>query len=124
MPSWVERWTYEGNGHIKNPIRAVVFNPLKIDQDFVDYRLSPSKSHLIRVLGLTLLTGKEVLISGVNGAGLDALAMRRCCIQMGMKIIDLDEDMNALSNGTRFVPPKTHAIGKQAVPESKNRFLY
>ena len=26
---------------------------------------------------------------------------------MGMKIIDLDEDMNALSNGTRFVPPKT-----------------
>ena len=83
MPSWVERWTYEGNGHIKNPIRVVVFNPLKIDQDFVDYRLSPSKSHLIRVLGLTLLTGKEVLISGVNGAGLDALAMRRCLYSDG-----------------------------------------
>ena len=88
------------------------FNPLKIDQDFVDYRLSPSKSHLIRVLGLTLLTGKEVLISGVNGAGLDALAMRRCCIQMGMKIIDLDEDMNALSNGTRFVPPQNTCYWK------------
>ncbi|MBI19962.1 MAG: hypothetical protein CMB73_05240 [Euryarchaeota archaeon] len=112
MPSWVERWTYEGNGHIKNPIRSVIFNPLKIDQDFVDYRLSPSKSHLIRVLGLTLLTGKEVLISGVNGAGLDALAMRRCCIQMGMKIIDLDEDMNVLSNGTRFVPPQNTCYWK------------
>ena len=44
---------------MKNPIRAC-FQTLKIDQDFVDYHLSPSKSHLIRVLGLTLLTGKEV----------------------------------------------------------------
>ena len=105
MPSWVERWTFEGKGHMKNPIRAVVFKPTEIDQEFLDYHLPPSKSHLIRVLGLTLLTGKEVLISGVHGAGLDALAMRRCCIQMGMKITDLDEDMNDLTNGMRFVPP-------------------
>ena len=105
MPSWVERWTFEGKGHMKNPIRVVIFKPLEIGQEYVDYVLPPSKSHLIRVLGLTLLTGKEVLISGVHGAGLDALAMRRCCIQMGMKIIDLDEGMNDLTNGTRFVPP-------------------
>ncbi|MEC8735945.1 MAG: hypothetical protein VXX39_03205, partial [Candidatus Thermoplasmatota archaeon] len=80
MSSWVERWTFEGKGHMKNPIRAVVFKPLEFNQEFVDYLLPPSKSHLIRVLGLTLLTGKEVLISDVHGAGLDALAMRRCCI--------------------------------------------
>lgn len=105
MPSWVERWTYEGKGHMKNPIRAAVFNPLGVGEEFVDYTLAPSKSHLIRVLGLALLTGKEVLISGVYGAGLDALAMRRCCIQMGMEIIDLDQDKNELTNGTRFEPP-------------------
>lgn len=105
MASWVDRWTFEGKGHMKNPIRACIFKPMPKSTEPIEYHLAPSKSHLIRVLGLALITGKEVKVSGVNGVGNDAIAMRRCCIQLGLNVIDLDENFDEISRSNRLSPP-------------------
>lgn len=105
MASWVDRWTFEGKGHMKNPIRACIFKPMPKSTEPIEYHLAPSKSHLIRILGLALITGKEVKVSGVNGVGNDVIAMRRCCIQLGLNVIDLDENFDEIGRSNRLSPP-------------------
>ena len=105
MASWVDRWTFEGKGHMKNPIRACVFKPMPKSNEPIEYHLAPSKSHLIRILGLALITGQEIKVSGVNGVGNDVIAMRRCCIQLGLKVIDLDENFEEIGVSNRLSPP-------------------
>ena len=105
MASWVDRWTFEGKGHMKNPIRACVFKPMPKSNEPIEYHLAPSKSHLIRILGLALITGQEIKVSGVNGVGNDVIAMRRCCIQLGLNVIDLDENFDEIGVSNRLSPP-------------------
>ena len=90
---------------MKNPIRACIFKPMQKSTEPIEYHLAPSKSHLIRILGLALITGKEVKVSGVNGVGNDVIAMRRCCIQLGLNVIDLDENFDEISRSNRLSPP-------------------
>lgn len=90
---------------MKNPIRACIFKPMPKSTEPIEYHLAPSKSHLIRILGLALITGKEVKVSGVNGVGNDVIAMRRCCIQLGLNVIDLDENFDEIGRSNRLSPP-------------------
>lgn len=108
MASWVDRWTFEGKGHMKNPIRACTFKPMATAENHIHYQLAPSKSHLIRILALALITGKEIKVTGVNGVGNDVIAMRRCCIQLGLNIKDLDDNMVKLGTNLLIPPSNSH----------------
>lgn len=60
------------------------------------WKLPPSKSHAIRWLALAAQTDQDIVLSGMNQAGQDIISMRRCLQQMGVRIVDLASNGEAL----------------------------
>ena len=101
---WVKRWTTSGKDHRRNDLRILRISPRTISED-VEWRLPPSKSHLIRALALYSQTTQSITLENVAASGDDVRAMRNCLAQMGVKFEDYD------SNGELLVQTNPMELG-------------
>ncbi|MAJ01489.1 MAG: hypothetical protein CMA10_03680 [Euryarchaeota archaeon] len=95
--AWVKRWSPGGEGHSRSLIGALKVHTLG-DIDSLPWTLPPSKSHAIRMMALVAQSKQTVTLNGMMNAGEDAISMRRCLIQMGVKFDDLDQNGKLLDN--------------------------
>ena len=87
----LSRWqANSGKGRKATRDEVLVIEPADSLSEAV-WHLPPSKSHLIRFSLIAAQTESQVRLTGVGGAGDDALAMARCLGQLGVDI-SLDED--------------------------------
>lgn len=82
----------------------------------INWSLPPSKSHAIRWLTLAAQSQQEVVLRGMEHAGQDVISMRRCLVQMGVNVSDLDRDGQplALANNVDEQPANETAAWKVA----------
>ena len=66
----------------------------------IKWSLPPSKSHAIRWITLAAQSQQEVVLRGMEHAGQDVVSMRRCLVQMGAKVEDLDGEDQTLTVST------------------------
>ena len=93
---WVKRWTTSGKDHRRNDLRILRVSPRTIFEK-IDWRLPPSKSHLIRALALYSQAPQKISLENVAASGDDVRAMRNCLAQMGVKFDDYDADGELLT---------------------------
>ena len=93
---WVKRWTTSGKDHRRNDLRILRVTP-RSSFTKIDWRLPPSKSHLIRALALYSQTSQSITLENVAASGDDVRAMRNCLAQMGVKFDDYDSDGELLT---------------------------
>ncbi|MDC0655612.1 hypothetical protein OAP41_01795 [Candidatus Poseidoniaceae archaeon] len=101
---WVKRWTTSGKDHRRNDLRILRISP-RTSSKAVEWRLPPSKSHLIRALALYSQTTQSITLENVAASGDDVRAMRNCLAQMGVKFEDYD------SNGELLVQTNPMELG-------------
>ena len=95
--AWVKRWKPSGRGEKGSYIEVLeVDNKASIEQ--IHWSLPPSKSHAIRWLALAAQSNQQITFHNMQYAGKDVISMRRCLIQMGVNITDLDLNGEALPN--------------------------
>ena len=95
--AWVKRWKPSGRGEKGSYIEVLeVDNKASIGQ--IHWSLPPSKSHAIRWLALAAQSNQQITFHNMQYAGKDVISMRRCLIQMGVNITDLDLNGEALPN--------------------------
>ena len=88
------------------------------------WQLPPSKSHAIRALILASQGEKVTIISGIANCGEDVNSMKKCLIQLGVKIDNLNssgqiisqEDFHRHSEIDSF---RVHGVGKDGFLEPK-----
>lgn len=88
---WVKRWTSSGKDHRRNDLRILRITP-RSNSTPIQWRLPPSKSHLIRALALFSQTQQHVTLENVAAAGDDVRAMRCSLAQMGVHFDDYDRE--------------------------------
>jgi 3-phosphoshikimate 1-carboxyvinyltransferase len=96
---WVSRWGPTQAGE-KGSLVPVLSVQKSTSIETVQWRLPPSKSHAIRWLALAAQSKQSVVLENMANAGQDAVSMRRCLVQMGVAITDIDHAGQLLS-----VPP-------------------
>ncbi|HIA39424.1 MAG TPA: hypothetical protein EYN88_00825 [Candidatus Poseidoniales archaeon] len=85
------RWQANaGKGRQATRDEVLIIEPIELTSE-ADWRLPPSKSHLIRFALIAAQTKAPVRLTGTASAGEDALSMARCLSQMGVDI-SLDDD--------------------------------
>lgn len=94
--AWVKRWTTSGKDHRRNDLRILRIHP-RTQSSAIEWRLPPSKSHLIRALALFAQTSQSITLHNVASSGDDVRAMRNCLAQLGVHFDDYDADGNHLS---------------------------
>ena len=102
---WTKRWNYRGKGHRPSHIEAldVKENTTLLD---TEWKLPPSKSHLIRMMHLCALSPDEHTLTGITTLGEDPESMARCLEQLGVKITLSQDKMTINSPGIPgFVRP-------------------
>lgn len=89
-------WAASGPTHRNSKVEVLKVEPFFPES--VDWKLPPSKSHLIRWLLIAALRDKPTKIHGASPWGEDADSMRRCLNQMGFSIPSDDEiEINPVS---------------------------
>jgi 3-phosphoshikimate 1-carboxyvinyltransferase len=87
----LNRWqANSGKGRQATADEVLIIEPL-ISANSVNWRLPPSKSHLIRLAIIAAQTEASVRLTGTKGAGEDARSMARCLGQLGVDI-SFDDD--------------------------------
>ena len=87
----LNRWqANSGKGRQATADEVLIIEPL-ISANSVNWRLPPSKSHLIRLAIIAAQTEASVRLTGTKGAGEDARSMARCLGQLGVDL-SLDAD--------------------------------
>jgi len=102
---WTKRWNYRGKGHRPSHIEAldVKENTTLLD---TEWKLPPSKSHLIRMMHLCALSKDEHTLTGITTLGEDPESMARCLEQLGVQIAHTQDKMTINSPGIPgFVRP-------------------
>ncbi|MGB1678581.1 MAG: 3-phosphoshikimate 1-carboxyvinyltransferase [Poseidonia sp.] len=97
--AWVKRWSPHRNGG-KGSLVPVLSIHRKTSIEKMQWSLPPSKSHAIRWLTLAAQSQQEVVLRGMEHAGQDVISMRRCLVQMGVSVSDLDRDGQPLTVST------------------------
>lgn len=105
--AWVKRWSPDGAGHERSLIGALNVHPAQSVNN-IKWTLPPSKSHAIRLMALAAQAEQTVTLHGMENAGEDAISMRRCLSQMGIKFENLDADGAVLTQPSNadFLPPE------------------
>ena len=102
---WTKRWNHRGKGHRPSHIEAldVKENTTLLD---TEWKLPPSKSHLIRMMHLCALSTDEHTLTGITTLGEDPESMARCLEQLGVKITHTQDKMTINGSGiTGLVRP-------------------
>lgn len=97
--AWVKRWSphrHGGKGSLVPVLSIGRFNSIEP----IKWSLPPSKSHAIRWIALAAQSQQEIVLRGMEHAGQDVVSMRRCLVQMGVKVEDLDGEDQTLTVST------------------------
>lgn len=97
--AWVKRWKPSGRGEKGSYVEVLEVHQ-KTSIDKVTWSLPPSKSHAIRWLALAAQSNQFITFHNMKYAGEDVCSMRRCLIQMGVAITDLNAKGERLPNLT------------------------
>lgn len=95
--AWVKRWKPSGRGEKGSLIEVLEVEP-SASIEMIPWSLPPSKSHAIRWLALAAQSNQQVTFHNMQHAGEDVCSMRRCLVQMGVAITDLNAKGEALPN--------------------------
>ena len=85
---WVSKWNDSVGTAPVNDIEYLSINESAKGGN-LQWKLPPSKSHLIRLLALSAQSNQVITLKNVNNAGEDSRSMRRCLQQLGVKIEDI-----------------------------------
>jgi 3-phosphoshikimate 1-carboxyvinyltransferase len=119
---WVKRWAPTRPGEKGSFIPVLKIQP-NSSIEKITWRLPPSKSHAIRWLALAAQSKQEVTMRRMTNVGQDVISMRRSLGQMGVLIVDLDENGSRLDSSTNgddqphplAVAWKIHGVGPQGL---------
>ena len=93
--AWVKRWSPEKKGVKGSFVEILEVKPMPSIEE-IQWRLPPSKSHAIRLLAIAGQSNQSILLKGMEHAGDDVVAMRRCLRQMGVSCADVGTDGEVL----------------------------
>lgn len=101
----MERSASSGNGLAHNEHKILQITPSPASTQ-IEWKLPPSKSHLIRALALFSQSHQKVTLENVARSGEDVRAMRCCLAQMGVQFEDYDPNGRLLvqENSTDLGP--------------------
>ena len=102
---WTKRWNHRGEENHPNHVAAL---DVKKNTTFAknDWKLPPSKSHLIRMMHLCALSKEQHTLNGITSLGEDPESMARCLEQLGVKISFENETLSIQGQGIpNFIPP-------------------
>lgn len=102
---WTKRWNYRGKGHRPSHIEALEVKENTTISD-KEWKLPPSKSHLIRMMHLCALSKNKHTLTGITALGEDPESMSRCLEQLGVKFTRKEDKLSIQGPGlTGFVRP-------------------
>ena len=102
---WTKRWNHRGEENHPNHVAAL---DVKKNTTFAknDWKLPPSKSHLIRMMHLCALSKEQHTLNRITSLGEDPESMARCLEQLGVKISFENETLSIQGQGIpNFIPP-------------------
>ena len=102
---WTKRWNHRGEENHPNHVAAL---DVKKNTTFAknDWKLPPSKSHLIRMMHLCALSKEQHTLNRITSLGEDPESMARCLEQLGVKISFENETLSIQGQGIpNFIRP-------------------
>ena len=102
---WTKRWNHRGEENHPNHVAAL---DVKKNTTFAknEWKLPPSKSHLIRMMHLCALSKEQHTLNRITSLGEDPESMARCLEQLGVKISFENETLSIQGQGIpNFIRP-------------------